>query len=135
MNLLQKSQRLATDSLSAQRIILLKTIPDAMRYDHEWIHADQGESLRLVFENHCRMQHNWVLCEPGSGVTMEVARAAWVLGDAAVAPLWLESMSPSTPLFARQQPWSILVNRFAWISLLLTNREIIPMCVPFPGML
>ena len=38
---------LATDSLSAQRIILLKTIPDAMRYDHEWIHADPGESLRL----------------------------------------------------------------------------------------
>ncbi len=95
MNLLQKSQRLpmilvvwcllATDSLSAQRMILLKTIPDAMRYDHEWIHADPGESLRLVFENHCRMQHNWVLCEPGSGVTMKVARAAWVLGDAAVA--------------------------------------------------
>ena len=66
-------------------MILLKTIPDAMRYDHEWIHADPGESLRLVFENHCRMQHNWVLCEPGSGVTMEVARAAWVLGDGAVA--------------------------------------------------
>ena len=94
MNLLQKSQRLpmilvvwcllVTDSLSAQRIILLKTIPDVMRYDHEWIHADPRESLRLVFENHCR-RHNWVLCEPGSGVTMEVARAAWVLGDAAVA--------------------------------------------------
>ena len=76
---------LATDSLSAQRVILLKTIPEAMRYDHEWIHADPGESLRLVFENHCRMQHNWVLCEPGSGITMEVARAAWVLGDAAMA--------------------------------------------------
>ena len=27
-----------------------------MRYDHEWIHADPGESLRLVFENHCRRQ-------------------------------------------------------------------------------
>ena len=33
---------LALDSLIAQRVVLLKTIPDAMRYDHEWIRADPG---------------------------------------------------------------------------------------------
>ena len=51
MNLLQKSQRFANDPCCvvsfghrlpecSEDDPFEKTIPDAMRYDHEWIHAD-----------------------------------------------------------------------------------------------
>jgi azurin len=88
---------LASFPFSAQlnaRDITLGTIPEKMRFDQEFIQVKPSESITLTLVNTCRMQHNWILCQPGKNSTLQVAIAALQLGAEAIS----KQYAPDSPL-------------------------------------
>ena len=85
------------------RDIILGTIPEKMRFDQESIHVEPNEAITLTFVNTCRMQHNWILCQPGKNSTLQVATATLQLGAEAISKQYV----PDSPLVIIATP---LVN-------------------------
>ena len=48
------------------KIIMIRTIKDQMKYDVTEIKAEPGEILEIVFQNNDAMQHNLLVLEPGT---------------------------------------------------------------------
>ena len=77
--------------------ITLRALPDQMRYDVTEFRVFAGDRVRLVLRNDDFMPHNVVVCRPREHVSpgapedngMEVALAAWALGEQATAKHWV----------------------------------------------
>lgn len=77
--------------------ITLRALPDQMRYDVTEFRVFAGDRVRLVLRNEDFMPHNVVVCRPRDHVSpgapedngMEVALAAWALGEQATARHWV----------------------------------------------
>ncbi|MDA2924971.1 plastocyanin/azurin family copper-binding protein, partial [Acidobacteria bacterium AH-259-L09] len=48
------------------RIIVIRTVPDQMRYDKMQVVAEVGEQIQIIFENRDYMLHNLVITIPGA---------------------------------------------------------------------
>jgi len=87
----------AASSVAAPVEITLRALPDQMRFDVAEFKVFVGDRVRLVFRNEDSMPHNVVVCLPRAAVTpgaeednaMEVAVAAWSLGEQATARQWV----------------------------------------------
>lgn len=86
--------------LAAPVEITIRALPEQMRYDITEFRVFAGERVRLTFQNDDSMPHNTVVCRPrapaqaaagalGEDHGMEVARAAWTLGEQAAALNWV----------------------------------------------
>ncbi len=62
----QLSEELARREEEATRTLVVKTVPDQMRYDPEQLSVIAGETVKIVFENNDGMQHNLLIGSPGS---------------------------------------------------------------------
>ena len=60
------SQSQQNDETNVDREIIIKTLPDQMRYDPEGITVEVGEKVKFIFENNDGMQHNLLIGVPGS---------------------------------------------------------------------
>jgi len=78
--------------------ITLRAVPEQMAYDLPEFRVFLGEPVRLTFRNEDYMPHNVVIClprefcTPGAGEEdfgLEVAKAAWELGEDAVRLQWV----------------------------------------------
>jgi len=77
--------------------VTLRALPDQMRYDVTEFRVFAGDRVRLVLRNDDFMPHNVVVCRPRDHVSpgapedngMEVALAAWALGEQATAKHWV----------------------------------------------
>lgn len=77
--------------------ITLRALPDQMRYDVTEFRVFAGDRVRLELRNDDFMPHNVVVCRPRDHVSpgepedngMEVALAAWALGEHATARHWV----------------------------------------------
>jgi azurin len=67
----------------ADQVIELGTLHGKMKYDLELIQVKPGARVKLIFKNTDEMQHNVVICRPGSDV-VEVSQKAWALGEEAM---------------------------------------------------
>ena len=65
----------AGDETMLDKIVLIKTIKDQMKYDITEIEADVGQEIEIVFQNNDAMEHNLMIVQPGKleivGVTAE----------------------------------------------------------------
>ena len=77
--------------------VMIRALPDQMRYDVTEFTVTAGAAVRLTLRNDDFMPHNLVLCLPRGRVMpgaaedngMEVAVAAWTLGERADAMQWV----------------------------------------------
>lgn len=60
-------------SLDADKVIVLKTIPNKMEYDLKTLEVEAGQTVAIIFENNDFMQHNLLIVKPA---TMETVGAA-----------------------------------------------------------
>jgi azurin len=60
-------------SLDADKVIVLKTIPNKMEYDLKTLEVEAGQTVAIIFENVDFMQHNLLIAKPG---TLETVGAA-----------------------------------------------------------
>ncbi|CAD5252030.1 MULTISPECIES: PVC-type heme-binding CxxCH protein [unclassified Imperialibacter] len=60
-------------SLDADKVIVLKTIPNKMEYDLKTLEVEAGQTVAIIFENVDFMQHNLLIVKPG---TLETVGAA-----------------------------------------------------------
>ena len=60
-------------SLDADKVIVLKTIPNKMEYDLKTLEVEAGQTVAIVFENTDFMQHNLLIVKPGSLETVGAA--------------------------------------------------------------
>ncbi|MBI1374577.1 MAG: hypothetical protein GC159_17810 [Phycisphaera sp.] len=68
--------------------------PGLMKYDKAEFTVAPGARVKLTLTNTDVMQHNLLICKPGEGVTMEVAKLAWALGADGMARHFI----PDSPL-------------------------------------
>ncbi len=67
---------------SAQKTILISTVPQKMLYDVTAFKVAPNQAVRLLFINRDEMAHNLLICQKGDAkLGMAVAQAAWALGD------------------------------------------------------
>lgn len=62
-----------TASLDADKVIVLKTIPNKMEYDLKTLEVEAGQTVAIIFDNVDFMQHNLLIVKPG---TLETVGAA-----------------------------------------------------------
>ncbi len=63
---IQKSEQLEQSDLVLDKIFVIKTIKDQMKYDIEEISAEPGDVVEVVFINNDAMQHNLLVIMPGT---------------------------------------------------------------------
>ena len=69
--------------------VTIRALEAQMKYDLPVIEAKPGARIRIEFQNHDGMPHNLVVCKAGEDKGMEVAQAAWALGDQGIAKSWI----------------------------------------------
>jgi azurin len=73
--------------------VTLKTKPAKMSYDREKIEAAPGAEVTIILQNDDDLPHNLVVCKPKADGTndkgLDVAMAAWNLGEAGMKQNWL----------------------------------------------
>lgn len=69
--------------------VTIKALEAQMKYDIPKFEAKPGTRIKIVFENLDGMPHNLVVCKPADDKGMEVAQAAWALGDQGIPKNWI----------------------------------------------
>lgn len=72
--------------------VTIRTKAAQMRYDTEVIHAAPGAKVNITLKNEDDLPHNLVVCKPaakGNDKGMDVALAAWALGEAGMIKQWI----------------------------------------------
>ncbi|HSJ01208.1 MAG TPA: PA14 domain-containing protein [Verrucomicrobium sp.] len=112
--------------------VIIKTLPAQMRYDTERIIAEPGAKISITLDNADDLPHNVVVCQPKAGGNdkgMDVALAAWNLGEAGMTKQWI----PENPRIIAHTP---MVDPHQKGSLTFTAPEAegeYPYVCTFPG--
>ncbi|MEY4484905.1 MAG: hypothetical protein RL693_2357, partial [Verrucomicrobiota bacterium] len=72
--------------------VTIRTKAAQMRYDTEVIQAAPGAKVNITLKNEDDLPHNLVVCKPaekGNDKGMDVAQAAWAMGESGMAKEWI----------------------------------------------
>ncbi|MFT5499332.1 MAG: plastocyanin [Kiritimatiellia bacterium] len=114
---------------SVDEEIVIKTVPQQMRYDRSRIQVKPGAKIKLTLVNEDELQHNLLICASGDQTWLKVAQLAWALGEKGMEQQYI----PKSPLVLHA---SRLVNPEQSEVLYFTAPEqegIYPYVCTFPG--
>ncbi|CAN5790982.1 hypothetical protein BH11VER1_BH11VER1_23680 [soil metagenome] len=72
--------------------VTIRTKAAQMRYDTEVIQAAPGAKVNITLKNEDDLPHNLVVCKPaekGNDKGMDVAQAAWAMGESGMVKQWI----------------------------------------------